>query len=228
MDSKLVRLTKGIPSTKQVFSVTDPLEAAKDWEKKGAEMIHIIDLDAALSKTPNTDLILKIAKSIKTPLQVGGGIRSIDNAQLLLDSGVERVILGSMPIKDPEQTERLLELYEAERIIIALDHKKGYLQMNGWQQSTEYNLIHMLQKFRKTGFQLFLVTNVDCDGTLNGPDIKTYSGISSKARIIASGGVSTLDDIKKLSKTGLDSVIIGKALYQNRFTLSEAKEAAKC
>lgn len=228
MDGKLVRLTNGLPSTKQQYSITDPLEAAKDWENKGAEIIHLIDLDAALNRIPNIDLILKISKSINTPLQVGGGVRSIKIAKILLDAGVERIILGSMSIKYPDQTRRLLEMYESERIIIALDHKNGYLQVNGWQKPTEYNLFDMLQNFRKIGFQLFLVTNINRDGTLSGPDFKTYSELSHKARILASGGVGTLDDIKKLSRMGLDSVVIGKAFYENRFTLHEAKEAAGC
>ena len=228
MDGKLVRLTKGLPLTKQQYSITDPLEAAKIWENEGAERIHIIDLDAALNRITNTDLILKIAKSISASLQVGGGIRSIKKAKLLLDEGVERIILGSMPIKYPEWAQKLLEIYEPERIIIALDHKKNILHVNGWQKSTEYDLFDMLQNLKNIGFQLFLVTNINHDGTLSGPDFKTYSELSSKARILASGGVGTLEDIMKLSRIGLDSVVIGKAFYENRFTLHEAKEAVRC
>ena len=228
MDGQLVRLTKGDPSTKQQYRTQDPVEAAREWANLGADMIHIIDLDAALGKTPNTDLILDIVEEIDIPLQVGGGIRTIETARKLLDGGVGRIILGSMPIKSPKETRMLLEEYGSDRILIALDHKDRYLMVKGWQESTQHRLSQSLRNFTIQGYEWFLVTNIDHDGTLEGPDYKTYTEISTRAKIIASGGVSSLDDIPRLKKTGVQAVVIGKALYENRFNLAEAKEAVRC
>jgi phosphoribosylformimino-5-aminoimidazole carboxamide ribotide isomerase len=228
MDNQLVRLTKGKPSTKQSYRTQDPIQAAVEWEKQGAEMIHVIDLDAALGSTPNTDMILEIAQNIDTPLQVGGGIRTIKMAQKLLDGGINRIILGSMPIKTPVKSMELLNEYGSDKIVIALDHKDRYLMVKGWQESTERRLKDSLRGFTIQSYELFLVTNIDHDGTLNGPDISTYNEISTEARIIASGGVNSVQDIKKLKKTRVEAVVIGKAFYENKITLEEAMEAARC
>ena len=228
MDGQLVRLIKGDPSTRIGYQTKNPREAAKNWAQQGAEMIHIIDLDAALGKTPNIDLILELVDEIDVPLQVGGGIRSLKTARILLDGGVERIILGSMPVKSPEESLILLEEYDSDRIVIALDHKDGYLMVKGWQEQTRHRLSDSLRDFTEQGYQWFLVTNIDHDGTLEGPDTETYKEISTGTNIIASGGVSCLQDITRLKETGVQAVVVGKALYENRFTLAEAKEAANC
>ena len=228
MDGQLVRLTKGDPSTRQGYQTKNPVDAAKNWAQQDAEMIHIIDLNAALGKTPNTDQILEIVDEIDVPLQVGGGIRSLETARRLLDGGVERIILGSMPIKAPMEARKLLEEYGSDRIVIALDHKDGYLMVKGWQESTKHRLSESLNIFKQQGYTWFLVTNIDHDGTLEGPDTETYKKISTSNKIIASGGVSSLQDIRRLKETGVKAVVVGKALYENRFTLAEAKEAARC
>jgi phosphoribosylformimino-5-aminoimidazole carboxamide ribotide isomerase len=226
MDGQLVRLTKGDPETKESYSVTSPVEAALEWKSRGARLVHIIDLDAALGKQPNTETILEIAEMV--PLQVGGGIRSVETAKKLLDGGVQRIILGSMPVKAPEEARILLDEYGSERIVIALDHKDGFLMVKGWQESTTLSLKDSLEDFKKQGYTRFLVTNIDHDGTMKGPDTETYHEISGSAKIIASGGVSNLKDIEALRETGVESVVVGKALYIQRFTLEEAVEAAQC
>jgi len=226
MDKQLVRLTKGDPKTKESYTVTSPAEAANKWKNNGADLVHIIDLDAALGKEPNTDTILEIAENVS--LQVGGGIRKIETARRLLDRGVKRVILGSMPIKAPEEAKELLSMHGSDRIVIALDHRKGLLMVKGWQESTEHSLMDSLDDFKKQGYTRFLVTNIDHDGVMSGPDTDTYARISGKAKIIASGGVSSIQDIKVLTKTGVESVVVGKALYLEKFTLGEALEAARC
>ena len=228
LDSQLVRLTKGDPSTKESYRTSNPAEAAQEWAKRGAEMIHIIDLDAALGKTPNTEMIQEIAKEIDTPIQVGGGIRSIETAEKLLNGGVERIILGSLPIKEPETARKILDKYGSERVVIALDHKNGNLMVQGWQQTTEHTLGESLEVFTGQGYEWFLVTDINQDGTLNGPDCKTYTEISGSGRVIASGGVGSLSDILKLKETGVEAAVIGKALYLNQFSLEEAMEAARC
>jgi phosphoribosylformimino-5-aminoimidazole carboxamide ribotide isomerase len=159
---------------------------------------------------------------------VGGGIRAIETAKKLLDGGVERIILGSMPIKEPESAKKLLDTYGSDRIVIALDHKNGNLMVQGWQESTKRRLGESLEGFTRQGYEWFLVTDINQDGTLEGPDCRTYTEISRSGRIIASGGVGSLQDIERLKKTGVQATVIGKALYLNQFTLEEAMEAAKC
>ena len=122
----------------------------------------------------------------------------------------------------------LLEEYGSDRIVIALDHKDGYLMVKGWQEQTRHRLSDSLRDFTEQGYQWFLVTNIDHDGTLEGPDTETYKQISTGAKIIASGGVSSLQDITRLKETGVKSIVVGKALYENRFTLAKAMEATKC
>jgi phosphoribosylformimino-5-aminoimidazole carboxamide ribotide isomerase len=227
MDRQLVRLTKGDPETKESYTITSPAEAVREWVSRGAELVHIIDLDAALGKLPNTETLLEIAEQ-GISIQVGGGIRTIESAKQLLDNGVQRVILGSMPIKAPQEAEKLLEEYGSERIVVALDHKNDYLMVKGWQESTKRTLKGSLAAFKAQGYARFLVTNIDKDGTMKGPDTETYREISGYAKVIASGGVSTIQDIKALKETGVESVVVGKALYLKRFTLEEAQEAARC
>ncbi len=226
MDNQLVRLTKGDPDTKESYTVTSPVEAALEWRSRDAELVHIIDLDAALGKQSNTETILEIAE--KVSLQVGGGIRTVETAQRLLDGGVQRIILGSMPIKNPEKAEKLLEQYGSDRVVIALDHRDGYLMVKGWQESTKHTLDESLNGFTAQGYTRFLVTNIDHDGMMTGPDTETYRRISGHGKVIASGGVSSLADIEALKETGVESVVVGKALYMKRFTLEEAQEAARC
>jgi phosphoribosylformimino-5-aminoimidazole carboxamide ribotide isomerase len=228
LEKKLVRLTRGDPSTKKIYKPQDPAEVSLTWAQRGAKLIHIIDLDAALYKNPNTDLILEIAEKSKVGLQVGGGIRTAKAAMRLLDGGIDRVILGSMPINSPEESLGLLNEYGTERIIIALDHKAGLIMINGWQRDTHRKLVEGLQAFIDQGYTRFLVTNIDRDGTLEGPDYDTYFEIAYRAKVIASGGVNSIQDIKKLKKTGVEATVIGKALYENRFKLEEAMEAAEC
>ncbi len=228
MDTQLVRLTKGDPSKKQSYDVKSPLEAAFEWTRRGAEMIHVIDLDAALGKTPNTELILEIARKVEALIQVGGGIRSVEAAQRLLDGGIERIILGSMLLGQPDESLALLDEYGSDRVVAALDHKDGFLVVKGWQESTKHKLTESLQAFSDQGYRWFLVTNVDHDGTLKGPDYETYSLIADKGKIIASGGVASIEDITRLKKTGVEAAVIGKALYEDRFTLEAASEAGRC
>ena len=231
MDGSVVRLTKGEESTRNGYD-TSPMDAALDWQRQGSKYIHIIDLDAAFGKTPNTDLILEIVDKLKVPIQLGGGIRSYESATELLDKGVGRVILGSMAIRKPEETLWLLEDYGPERVVIALDHRNGLIAIQGWQETTEVKLDYVLDKYVEAGFKWFIVTNVDTDGMFTGPDVETFNRIASKARIIASGGVSQLSDLTELTEIGVEGVVVGKALYEGRFTVSDAintiKEARKC
>ena len=231
MDGSVVRLTKGVESTRKGYDLS-PIEAALEWRRQGAECIHVIDLDAAFGKTPNTEVIKEIVDRLDVPVQLGGGIRSYEKAAELLDGGVDRVILGSMPIKKPDETRKLLENYGPERVVIALDHRNGLITIQGWQEPTTERLDEVLDRYVESGFKWFLVTNVDTDGMFTGPDTETFKRIASKASIIASGGVSQLTDLTSLVEIGVEGVVVGKALYEERFTVTDAlrviTEAESC
>lgn len=221
LDGSVVRLTKGDPSTRKDYD-TSPLAAALKWQTQGAEYIHIIDLDAALGRTPNTAMIKEIAFKLDVPVQVGGGIRSYKKAAYLLDEGIDRVILGSMAIRDQRETRKLLTSYGPERLVIALDHRNGLIAIQGWQETTEKKLDDVLAKYTESGFKWFLVTNIDTDGMFTGPDVETLGRIAARGSIIASGGVSGLPDLTQLAGIGVKAVVIGKALYEGRFTVVDA------
>jgi len=226
LDGKPTRLTRGDPSSAKRYGYS-PLEVAQTWVDQGAKFIHVIDLDAALGRGSNTELIRELADNIDTRIQVGGGVRTKAKAEELLGS-VDRVILGSMPFQNLGETVELLDVYGSGRIVIALDHRDGYVAVKGWQETTEINLESAIDRFKEAGFTRFLVTNVNRDGTFDGPDTETYRQIAGKVSITASGGVSCLTDIQILRETGVEAVIVGKALYENRFTYAEAEEAAIC
>lgn len=231
MDGSVVRLSKGDPSTMKGYN-TSPLKAALEWQAQGAEYVHIIDLDAALGRTPNTAIVKEITAELTVPVQIGGGIRSYEKAAHLLDQGIDRVILGSMAIKKPEETVRLIESYGPNRVVIALDHRNGFIAIQGWQETTEERLDDVLAMYRKSGFKWFLVTNVNTDGMFTGPDVETFSRIASRGNIIASGGVSGLSDLTCLADIGVEAVVVGKAFYEGRFTVTDAlnaiREAGEC
>lgn len=231
MGGSVVRLTKGDPASRKGYDMS-PLTAALEWQAQGAEYIHIIDLDAALGKTPNTGMIKEIASKLDVPIQVGGGIQSFEKAARLLDQGIDRVILGSMAIKKPEETLKLIESYGPDRVVIALDHRDGLITIQGWQETTEERLDDVMAKYTKSGFDWFLVTNVDTDGMFTGPDVETLGRITAKGSIIASGGISGLSDLTQLNGIGVKAVVVGKALYEGRFTVVDAlrtiREAVEC
>jgi phosphoribosylformimino-5-aminoimidazole carboxamide ribotide isomerase len=226
LDKKVVRLTLGDPDRSDTY-MDNPLEAALNWQKQGANSIHIIDLDAVFGKSDNHDIIISISENLEIPIQIGGGIRTIAKARYFLDSGVEKIILGSMPIKNPEESKLILGEYGPDRVIIALDHEKGRVKIDGWKKSGGLTIIEALERFTADGFEWFLVTDITRDGTLKGPDIRTMNTISDKASIIASGGVSSLQDISDLRSSGVKAVVIGKALYEKKLSLAEILEEAK-
>lgn len=224
MEGQVVRLTKGDEyAVTSYASFGTPLEVALFWCSKGADFLHIVDLDAALGRGSNRELVKLILDSLDVQLQIGGGIRSLESARDLLDSGVDRIILGSMAMKAPDRTLRLIEEYGENRVAVALDHRQGHVLWKGWKESTGRTLETVLSDFMTMGFEWFLVTNADRDGTMKGPDIDTYCKISGKASIMASGGIGSIRDLVKLKDSGVKASIIGKALYEQRFTLPEAR-----
>jgi phosphoribosylformimino-5-aminoimidazole carboxamide ribotide isomerase len=232
MDGQVVRLTKGDEEARtNYYSFGSPLETAKRWQKEGAEHIHIIDLDATLSLGDNRGMIQEIVQQLEVPVQFGGGIRSLELARSLLEGDVGRIILGSLAMKSPKGVASLSEDYGRDRVVIALDHRRGVVLDKGWKGSTGKPLDATLRIFADLGLEWFLITDTDRDGTLEGPDTETYTRLSGQASIIASGGVGSLEDLDTLKETGVKAVVVGKALYEGKFTLPKAlnqTEAPRC
>jgi len=224
MNGQVVRLYKGDPKQKTVYS-DNPVEIAKKWEANGADMLHIVDLDATLGIGSNISIIKKILKEISIPVEVAGGLR---DETLILDVAKisSRVVIGTLAFKDKELLKKLLLSLGSEKIVISVDHIDGKIVIHGWQDKTEIKLIDAIKEFLEMGFTEFLLTNVSRDGTLEGPDLEFLEQACrlSNANVIASGGVSSVNDIKDVKEKNAFGVILGKALYENKISIEEAKK----
>ena len=224
IDGNVVRLKQGDFKEKVIYE-HDPIKQAKTFKEAGATHLHIIDLDGAKIGSPkNLKVILNIKKETGLFIQVGGELRDEKKIIFLLEAGIDRVILGSFALMFPKETKRLNDMYP-NRILIAVDTKDGVVTYNGWQQKSLYTLASYLEDLQKDGFKDVMVTDISKDGMLQGIDITLYDTLSityPKLNIIASGGVTSLDEIKAFKKTRVSGVIIGVALYQDIFTLEEA------
>mgnify|MGYP001575795869 FL=1 len=224
MNGQVVRLYKGDPNQKTVYS-NDPIKIAKKWEDAGADLIHLVDLDATLGLGSNFELIKKIVSSVSIPVEIAGGLRS---ESLILEALeiVDRVVIGTMAFKEPELLQRLLTKLGPEKIVISVDHKDGIIVTHGWQNNTDISLIDSMNEFLGVGFTEFLLTNVNRDGTLEGPDLEFLQEACNldNANVIASGGISNIDDILKVKEKNAWGVILGKALYENKISVEETKK----
>ncbi len=226
MNGQVVRLYKGDPKQKTVYS-DNPVEIAKKWEANGADMLHIVDLDATLGMGSNLSIIKKILKEISIPVEVAGGLR---DESLILDvvKISNRVVIGTLAFKDKELLKKLLVSLGSEKIVISVDHIDGEIVIHGWQDRTGIKLIDAVKEFLEMGFTEFLLTNVNRDGTLEGPDLEFLEQACNldKTNVIASGGISNVDDIKDVKEKNAFGVILGKALYENKISIGEAKKIA--
>jgi len=220
MGGSVVRLVKGNPANKVEYS-NDPVETAKKWENVGADMLHVVDLDAAFSTGSNSELIAKISEAVRIPLQIAGGIRSVEKAEDIL-SIAARLVIGTMAYREPEVVRKLIKK-EPGRIVISVDQMDGTVMMKGWKESTGMRVSDAISQFIAIGIDEFLLTSIDRDGTLQGPDIKTLADASVSARIIASGGISSIEDVIKIKNAGCSSVIIGKAMYEGKVNIEKVK-----
>lgn len=221
---KCVQLVQGVPGTEMV-SIDDAIAVAGDWVSQGAKTLHIIDLDGAFSgERKNAKIVENIIKKFDVSIQLGGGIRDFDTAKYLIDIGVDRVILGTSAIKDPELITRLSQSFGSEAIMVSLDSRKGEVLVDGWTASSGKSTIEMGKLFENKGAGSILFTNVDVEGLLKGVDINPVKALVSNVKIpvIASGGITTLDDIVMIKNTGSAGVVIGSAIYKHLFTLKEA------
>jgi phosphoribosylformimino-5-aminoimidazole carboxamide ribotide isomerase len=226
MSGKIVRLTKGKAETAKSYEAQfgTPVQAAERWRDEGAGKLHIIDLDAAFSIGDNRSVIADVAKNISLPIQVGGGIRSYKIAENLLKTGIAQVILGSLAFSDPSVISQIQKRFGPDSVIVALDNREGRIMVEGWQTATAMTVDDALQKYTELGVQTYLVTSIAQDGMLNGPDLQTLSSavMYSGVKVIAAGGIGGIGDLSALKEIGCEGAVIGKALYEGRFTLKEA------
>jgi phosphoribosylformimino-5-aminoimidazole carboxamide ribotide isomerase len=223
MGGSVVRLVKGNPANKVEYS-NDPVETAKKWEAVGADMLHIVDLDAAFSTGSNSELIAEISKAVRIPLQIAGGIRSLEKAEEML-SMASRVVIGTMAYTEPQLIKKLVKK-NAGRVTISVDQIDGMVMVKGWKETTGTRVVDAISQFHAIGVDEFLLTSIDRDGTLQGPDIKTLSDAVVYARIIASGGISSIEDVIRIRNAGCISVIIGKAMYDGKVSIEKVKAVA--
>ena len=223
-NGKCVQLVQGIPGTEQVI-IDNPEEVAENWENKGAEILHVINLDGAFGESSkNIDVIKKIVDTVSIPVQLGGGIRTEENAAELLDLGVEKVILGTMAVEKPETVKYLSDEYGDNRIMVALDSKDSKVVVKGWTEKTDQTASELGFLLQNQGAGGILFTNVDVEGLMSGFNIDPLLELLDAVNIpvIYSGGVTTLMDIEKLSKTNISGVVIGSALYKGVINFEEA------
>ena len=229
MDGKVVRLYKGDPKNKTIYS-DNPIDIAKKWESEGADILHVVDLNATLGSGENFKTIQEISKNISIPLQVAGGLRSEEKISEVLDFA-SRAVIGTiaMQLKESEQDNILsdfIQTFGNERIVISIDHINGKIVTHGWQNNTGIDLYEATNEFVNYGFTEFLTTNVSKDGTLEGPDTESLKKICQieNCNTIASGGISKIQDIHDVHEINPFGVILGKALYEGLVSIEEAKK----
>ncbi len=221
-NGRCVRLTQGKFDDITIYS-DDPVQVAKGFERDGADLIHVIDLDGAKTGKPtNLYTIKNIIKSVSIPIQTGGGIRNLETVKILLDTGVSRVILGTIALEDEKELIKILKNF-AYQVAIALDTKNGKLMKQGWLKNSDKNIVITAQKLEKFGVKRFIYTDVTKDGTLTEPNYKEINNLINNISVpvIAGGGISSISNVKRLKSTGVEGVILGKALYEKKINLSK-------
>ncbi len=222
-NGQCVRLIQG--DYDQITNYGDnPVSQAMEWQTLGAEMIHLVDLDGAKEgRLMNGELIRKISEQIDAPIEVGGGIRNTQAVENYIQSGVSRVIIGTAAVNDPEWLNQMVQKY-GDKICVSIDAKDGKIATEGWLKATDTDAIEYILKLEQMGVKTIVYTDISKDGMMKGPNFEMYEKISklSKIDVIASGGVSTLADVKRLKEMNLYGAIIGKALYEGAIDLKEA------
>ena len=226
-DGRCVRLTQGRKNNATVYD-GDPIDIALSYEASGAQMIHLVDLDGAFSdpNTRNRQMLRKIISRIRTPLQFGGGLRSLEEVVQVIELGVSRVVLGTLAVESPQVLAKLVDMF-GSRVCVGIDARNHQVVTRGWEKREILTAVELAQRVAASGVERIVYTDVARDGTLAGVNLEQTCTIAreSRLRVTASGGVSSLADISRLrrvSESGVDSVIVGKALYEVRFSLKEA------
>lgn len=227
IDGKCVRLTKGDYAQKKIYN-EDPLEVAKGFEGAGIQYLHLVDLDGARAKhIVNWRVLEKIAGKTSLKIDFGGGLKSDEDLRIAFESGASQVTGGSIAAKDEAMFLYWLEQHGPEKIILGADAKAGKIAVSGWEEVTELDVFTFIQAFRQKGIQYVICTDIDKDGMLEGPAMGLYRDILSEnedLKLIASGGVTSLDEIHQLREIGCDGAIIGKAIYEGRISLLDLEK----
>lgn len=225
---KAVRLVEGDYDRETVFDA-DPLDAALRWQADGAEWIHIVDLDGARDGVrANADAIARIRQEITVPIQLGGGLRSLEDLQEVAELGIDRMVIGSAAVTNPEFVADAVSVY-GDRIAVGLDARNGMLATHGWKEQSTVSALDAGMRFAESGVEHIVFTDIGRDGRLEGPNISALVDMTQAipASVIASGGVSSLDDLCSIKRTRATGVIVGAALYHNRLSLKDAIKIGK-
>lgn len=226
-----VRLLQGDYERETTYDA-DPVDAAKRWAGEGAEYLHVVDLDGAKAGSPqNLDAVRRIAAAVECPFQVGGGLRDMKSVAATLDAGATRVVIGTAALRDPEFLDAVVAEY-GERVMVSVDARGGKVSLSGWTEATEKDVEETVKELGERGVARFLCTEIDVDGTMEGPAVSELSRIatSTSAAVIASGGVGDLGDLKSLAVLGrltpnIEGAIVGRALYERKFTIEQGIRA---
>lgn len=227
-DGKCVRLFKGRFDQVTVYG-DDPAEMAKKWESLGGEFIHVVDLDGALKGSGvNAAAIKKICESVSVPVQTGGGIRTMEDIEAKFACGINRVIIGTKAVSNPEFVKAAVEKY-GDRIVIGIDAKDGMVAVEGWEKTSDFAAVEFARMMADLGVRTIVYTDIATDGTLAGPNVEAMQEMAQRTGldVIASGGVGNIDHVKSLIPTGVEGVITGRALYTGDLDLPEAIRAGK-
>lgn len=224
IDGKCVRLSQGDYATKKVYN-EDPLEVAKEFEAHGLHRLHVVDLDGAASHhVVNYNVLDKIASRTSMIIDFGGGIKSDQDIVIAFDNGAQMVTIGSVAVKEPALMKRWIEMFGSEKLILGADVKDEKISINGWKENSEIELIPFLDDYSQKGIRKVLCTDISKDGMLNGPAVDLYKKIIEKfpdMHLIASGGVSCIEDIERLVEANIPAVVFGKAIYEGKISLKE-------
>jgi len=224
-EGKAVRLFKGNPNAVKVYG-ENPVDIAKLWEEKGAKRLHIVDLDGAFEGKPkNYKIVESIVKNLSIPIEFGGGLRSFEAVKHIFEMGVEKVVIGSLAYQNQKEFEKIVS-YFSDKVILGIDAKDGKVAIKGWLEKIQYTPLEFAKKFEEYPIWGYLYTDVNRDGALVGPNIEgtKYLAENLSKPIIASGGVSSLEDVKKLyeiKNCGISGVVVGKAIYEGKINLEE-------
>jgi phosphoribosylformimino-5-aminoimidazole carboxamide ribotide isomerase len=225
---RVVRLKQGQLREEKVYGA-DPVEAARRWEAEGAGRLHVVDLDAAISAMPQFDAVASIIDAVKIPVEVGGGLRVLENAMRYRDRGADRVIFGTAAVADPGVVQEATRRWPAA-VAVALDARAGQVAVAGWKEITRVDVLALAAQVKSWGVPRIQYTDVQRDGTLTGPNVAGIERLARESglKLTAAGGVSILGDLvrlRDLAPLGVDEVVVGKALYEGRFTLADATAA---
>lgn len=221
LDGQAVRLLKGDYNKVTVYG--KPKDLSEKWMNSGSSNLHIVDLNGARQSGDNRTSIYDILTSRPTFVQVGGGIRTLSQVDQYLEIGVSQIIIGTMAIKDPDLLQEIVNIYP-DNITVGVDAKNGFVAVEGWEEVSSVDAVSWIKKLEYQGVKRIVYTDISKDGTLTGPNFEMYKKVlkETSIEVIASGGISVLEDLIQLKEIGVHGVVVGKALYENRFTLEEA------